>query len=125
MERKVIQKKSVELHKVTERIGQLLELFVEPTPITIGTLSRVNRTCGNPACYCASKGKGHPGWTLLTKHNGKRRCQLVRKADVDAVAAKVGRYRQLREALREIRNLDVEIYRLVKRLLDVRNETYK
>lgn len=125
MKRKAIQQKRHAIDRPARLAHELIDLFFESTPLIAGTLSLVKRTCGNPNCRCATRGQGHAAWTLLTKHEGKRRCQVVRKADVEAVAEKIRRYRQLKEALRTLKELDKNKYRLLKEVIEARNETYE
>jgi hypothetical protein len=125
MKIKSIEKKSARAQQLSAQAQKLAALFFDTTPIIAGTFSEVKRQCGNPNCHCATKGQGHAVWTLLTKHNSKRRCQVVRKADVEAVGVKVQRYQQLRNALRQLKDIDIKKYRLLKEVIAARIQCYK
>jgi hypothetical protein len=125
MKSKHYQHNREQARRHSEQARVLSRPLYESEPIIVGTLSQVSRTCGNPNCHCATQGSKHPVWTLLTKHEGKRRCQVVRKADVQWVAHRVRRYQQLREALRQIRKLDAAKHRLLKELIQARHDPYK
>ncbi len=125
MKIKSLKKKNARAKQLSAQAQELAALFFDTAPILAGTLSEVKRKCGNPNCHCAAQGQGHAVWTLLTKHNGKRRCQVVRKADVETVGAKVQRYQQLRDALRQLKDIDAKRHSLFKEVIAARNECYK
>jgi hypothetical protein len=112
------------LRALRQTADELLALFSDTRPIIIGTLSLVNRKCSNPGCHC-SRGGAHPTWTLLTKYQGKRRCQVVRKSDVPMVQEMVERYRSLRAAQRQLRAADSLINQTLRGVLAQRNQLYQ
>ena len=59
--------------------------------LIIGSLSEVQRRCGKPSCHCAER-PGHPQTILMSVQEGRRRCQLIRQADLAAVRHAVERY---------------------------------
>lgn len=89
---------------LAHRRRQLLRVLLDPQPLIIGTVYRAYQRCGNPTCHCA-RGRGHPKTLLVYQARGRRRCKLVRKADVPWVRAAAERYRAFRKALRGLRTL--------------------
>jgi hypothetical protein len=115
-----------QLRALRNAADNILNQLADTRPIIIGTLSLVKRRCGSPRCRCArGEGEGHATWTLLTKYQGKRRCQVVRKKDLEKVRRRVERYQTLKAAIRQLKATDSEIYRTLRRLLEQRNEIYK
>ena len=123
MKSKKVHKKIKQLNAMQQNQNMLLQLFFDNEPIIMGTLAQVNRTCGNPTCHCA-QGGGHPTWTLLTKYQGKRRCQVVRKNDVAKVKEKIKKYQLLKKSLREIRLTDSLKYKVLREVLEDKNHLY-
>lgn len=92
--------------------------------LIIGSLSEVQRRCGKPGCHCAAR-PGHAQTILMSAHDGRRRCQLIRQADVAAVREAVERYRAFRESLRQLSTLDATVLALLKELMRLRDEGYE
>ena len=102
-------------------VGQLLAL----RPLLIGSLSLVKRTCGKPSCHCAQE-PAHQAWILATRPAGaKRRCQVVRQADVEAVRKRVAAYKRFRARLRDIEAMHKELKALLRGLMEDRNVPYE
>ena len=112
------------LRKIQAETGRLIREAGAEKPLLIGSLHEVLRTCGKPTCRCAHE-PCHPCLTLMTSRQGKRRCQVVRKADTEEVREKVSRYRRFRELLRRLKALDAERYALLNGILEGRNECYE
>ncbi len=69
------------LQKLHQERRRLLRRLTKEHELAVGSVSRVDRKCGNPTCRCAH-GDGHPQVQFLFKDDeGWRRCKLVRKAD--------------------------------------------
>jgi len=124
MKNKSILKKIHRIREIWQQTANILDQMLKTDTLMIGTLSEVMRTCGKPNCRCARK-PSHRHWTLLTAFEGKRRCQLVRKKDVQVVKEKVQRYRTFRDLLKQMKRLDLQRYAILKELLEERNELYK
>lgn len=92
--------------------------------LIIGSLSEVQRRCGKPSCHCAER-PGHPQAILMSVQDGRRRCQLIRQADLAAVRHAVERYRAFREGLRLLNTLDSTVLALLKELMRLRDEGYE
>lgn len=92
--------------------------------LIIGSLSEVLRRCGKPSCHCAER-PGHPQTILMSVQDGRRRCQLIRQADLVAVRQAVERYRAFRDGLRRLSTLDSTVLALLKALMRLRDEGYE
>ena len=112
-----------ELHQERRRLIRRLKLEGE---LAIGTVSVVNRKCGNPSCHCA-EGPGHPQTLFLFKdeQTGRRRCKLVRRADEARMHRAGERYREFREAMRRLRAIDSQEKRILMALAERRAIHYE
>ena len=112
-----------QLHQERRRLIRRLQREHE---LAIGTVSVVNRKCGNPRCHCVD-GPGHPQTLFLFKDEkeGRRRCKLVRRADEAWMLRAGERYREFREDLRQLRAIDLEEKRILMALAEVRAIRYE
>lgn len=123
MKRNTYLQKMQKLSRLEAEIATHVARLAQNEPILIGSISQVLRTCGKPNCRCAQS-PCHPHVVLMSVTVGKRRCQLVRKADVDETTEKVQRYRECRSALKKIKALHKKWYNLLHAILEARNEPY-
>jgi hypothetical protein len=94
--------------------------------LALGTVSVVNRKCGNPSCHCV-EGPGHPQTLFLFKDAkiGLRRCKLVRRADEARMHRAGARYREFREDVQRLRAIDAQEKRILMALAGERAIHYK
>ena len=111
------------LRSLDERRIRLLDALCDEEPLLVGSLSLVKRTCGKPTCHCATT-PAHEAWVLATTRNARRRCQVVRLADVEDVRRRVGVYRSFRKVLRDLETIESEEKRLLRGLMEDRNAPY-
>ena len=111
------------LRSLDERRIRLLEALCDDKPMLVGSLSLVKRTCGNPTCHCATT-PTHEAWVLATTRDTRRRCQVVRLADVEDVRRRVGVYRSFRKTLRDLEAIEREEAVLLRGLMEERNVPY-
>ena len=123
MDVKTLSKHARQVRRLTDEAHELVEELLAPEPLIVGSVSKVLRRCGNPNCHCAER-PAHPTTHLATSREGRRKCQLVRKADEDAVTEKVNRYRRFRKVLRRLRALERERRDVLKAVAEVRGEDY-
>lgn len=92
----------------------------------MGTVSVIQRKCGNPTCRCA-QGPGHSQTLFLfqDKKEDRRRCKLVRRADEARMIRAGGRYREFRQDLKQLRALDREEKRILAALAEGRAIRYE
>lgn len=112
-----------EVRRLSAKREQILEEFLATDPIIVGTISRVRRKCGKPNCYCVEEAS-HETVHLKTRDAGRERCQYVRKADIDDVVSKVGRYRRLRDLENELDDLHRRTRDVLTVIRAHRAETY-
>ena len=126
-----MQPKSTGRGRVVERLREarsqreaVVDELIELDPLIIGSLSEMLRRCGKPSCHCAER-PGHLQAVLMSAQDGRRRCQMIRKADLPAVRQAVERYREFRAGLRELNTIDSRVLALLKELMKLRDEGYK
>lgn len=114
------------LHPLHQERRRLIRRFKREHELAIGTVSVVNRKCGNPRCHCVD-GPGHPQTLFLFKDpkEGRRRCKLVRRADEAWMLRAGERYREFREDLRQLRAIDLEEKRILMALAQGRAIRYE
>lgn len=120
--RKILLTALQQLHQQRRHLVRRLKREHE---LAIGSVSVVNRKCGNPSCHCVD-GPGHPQTLFLFKDRieGHRRCKLVRRADEARMLQAGERYRQFREDLKRLRAIDLEEKRILMALAEVRAIRY-
>ena len=111
------------LRSLEQRRARLLGKLCDDEPLLVGSLSRVKRTCGKPTCHCATT-PAHEAWVLATTQDARRRCQVVRFADVEDVRRRVGIYRAFRTGLRELEAINREERALLRGLMEDRDMPY-
>lgn len=112
------------LRAVESRRAVVVDELAQTDALIIGSLSAVQRRCGKPSCHCAER-PGHPQTILMSIDDGRRRCQVIRQADLAAVRQAVERYRAFRAGLRMLSTLDSQILRLLKELMRLRDAGYE
>lgn len=114
------------LRQLHQQRRRLIRRLTRENELAIGTVSVVNRKCGNPKCHCAD-GPGHPQTLFMFKdeEQGRRRCKLVRRED-EAWMLKAGeRYREFREDMKQLRAIDLEEKRILMALAEERAIRYE
>jgi hypothetical protein len=95
-----------ELRQLGQERRRLLNRLTRVEELAVGTVSPVQRKCGNPSCHCA-EGPGHPQVLFLFQdEQGERRCKLVRRADEARLLRAGERYRDFRDGLKRLRAID-------------------
>jgi Family of unknown function (DUF6788) len=114
------------LHQIHEERRRLIRRLKQEHELAIGTVSVVNRKCGNPSCHCV-EGPGHPQTLFLFKDEteGRRRCKLVRRADEAWMLRAGERYREFREDMKQLRAIDLEEKQILVALAEVRGIRYE
>ncbi len=113
------------LKKLHEERRRLLRRLTAQGELAIGTVSMVNRKCGNPTCHCAD-GDGHPQVQFLFKDDdGRRRCKFVRKADEQRLLRAGERYVAFRTDLRRLNDINSREREILMSLRDLRGIRYE
>ena len=123
MKRKTFLSLNKQLRRLNAQMVQITSELLDEDPLLIGSISEVLRTCGKPNCRCAKK-PYHPYLVLMTSRGGRRKCQVVRKADVDQVTLRVRRYRKFRSLLKDLKALETKRRDLLKSIMQAKNEWY-
>jgi hypothetical protein len=113
-----------QLNAVESERTAVVRALARTDPLTVGSLSEIQRRCGKPGCHCSER-PGHLQNVLMSVADGRRRCQVIRQDDLPIVRKTVQRYRDFREGLRHLRTLDLKVLTLLKRLMKLRAKTYK
>jgi hypothetical protein len=105
---------------------RLIRRLQQQHELAIGTVSVVNRKCGDPSCRCV-EGPGHPQTLFLFKDDkdGPRRCKLIRRADEARMLRAGERYREFRKHMQRLRAIDLEEKRSLVALAEGRAIRYE
>ena len=112
------------LQKLTSQRASVLESLTRTEPLTIASVHETRRRCGKPGCYCVEK-PGHLQTILMSVSDGRRRCQVVRQADVETVRQSVALYRDFKTGLRTLKGIDAKVLALLKQLMRLRDTPYE
>ncbi len=112
------------LRDVEARRAGVVDELAQTDALIMGSLSEVQRRCGKPSCHCAAR-PGHAQAILMSIDDGRRRCQVIRQADLAAVRRGVERYRAFRKGLRRLSTLETKVRVLLKELMRLRHEAYE
>ena len=114
------------LNQLHQERRRLIRRLKGEHKLAIGSVSVVNRKCGNPNCHCV-EGPGHPQTLFLLKDQktGRRRCKLVRRADEARMLRAGERYREFRTDLKQLRAIDLAEKRILMALAEVRAIRYE
>jgi hypothetical protein len=124
MKKKSIERAVRQLRAVESRRAALVDELAQTDAVIVGSLSKVRRRCGKPGCHCA-KGAGHVQVILMSVRGGRRRCQLIRRADHETVGRAVERYRAFRQGIRLLNTLDSRALALLRELMRSRDKDYE
>ena len=92
----------------TER-KQVVRRLLRVRDVAIGSVSELDRKCGNKYCHCVDGAKHRQMLFLFKDHtSGQRRCKLVRRVDEKRMGAAGARYRAFRKDLRSLRTIDFQ-----------------
>lgn len=114
------------LEQVHQKRRRLIRRLKRENKLAIGTVSTVNRKCGNPRCHCVNDA-GHPQTLFLFKDEkeDRRKCKLVRRADEAWMLRAGERYREFREDMKQLRAIDLEEKRILMALAKERAIRYE
>jgi len=113
-----------QFNRLEAQRAEAIHSLLHTASLLKGSLSLVKRTCGKPTCHCV-KSPGHRVWVLATSSEGTRRCQVVRKSDVDAVRQRVNAYKAFRAAQRRLQAIQKEQQALITGLIEERHLPYE
>ncbi len=99
------------LRGLIKRRNARLRKLPSLSPFVAASLVTIRRRCGQPNCHCAS-GEGHPATILSFKEDGKPRTAYVPVDKIEEVKQWVENYKELKELIKEISLLNIQILRL-------------
>jgi hypothetical protein len=82
--------------------SQLHQLLERADGLVHGSLIRMARRCGNPACRCARKDEKHESWCLGVSEKGRTRMKHIPRDQESAVKRWVQQYQRARQLLEAI-----------------------
>lgn len=128
----MISKKSREkLSRIRQQIYQLsraretqLKRLLHPTPMIIGSLYEVYKTCSKPNCCCKKGQKHGPFFALSISIDAKRTVKMVKKKDLTVVRKKALAYQAFQQGLARIRKTNKEVDILLEQIKQEFMEEY-
>lgn len=118
------RKLQLRLQTLEARRRILLRRLAGTSKLAVGTVSWVDRKCGQPGCHCA-QGCGHRQMQFLFAEEGRRRCKLVRRVDETRLEQANDRYRDFREDLKELAAIQKREHELLLDLMHARGLRYE
>jgi Family of unknown function (DUF6788) len=112
------------LERLEQKRGQLMTPFFETAPLIVGSITQTKGRCGKPTCACVEQ-PTHDITLLLTSENKQRKSQLIRKDDVEEVLAQWHRYKDLKQALTSLKELNQEEIAILLQIIQERKRTYE
>ena len=99
------------------------ESLLTPRRMIRGSLYHVKRKCGKNNCHCSKEG-GHPALCLSMRQDGKAKLVYVKKKDESWTRERIEYYKEFREKMAKIREVNNQILELLKGLRDSRRIRY-
>jgi len=112
------------LERLEQKRRQLMTAFFETAPLIVGSLTQTKGRCGKPTCACVEQ-PTHDITLLMTSEDKQRKSQLIRKDDVDEVLAQWHRYKDLKQALASLKELNKEEIEILLQVIQERKRTYE
>jgi hypothetical protein len=75
-------------------------------PVLAASLVTIHKRCGTPGCHC-SKGKGHPGFYVTRKDQGKTNTTYIPQELLPQVRSWIQEHKRLKALLQEISQLSL------------------
>lgn len=100
--------------ELIERIERLKDELAAMGPFLPGSVSTQWNVCGTPGCRCKDKRnprKHGPYYQLSYTASGRSSTMFVKPEDVECVRERVGRYRRVKELVKELAQAYVELVR--------------
>ena len=112
------------LERLEQKRRQLTSTFFETTPLIVGSITQTKGRCGKPTCACAKK-PTHDVTLLMTSEDNQRKSQLIRKDDVEEVLAQWQRYKNLKQSITALKELNQEEIDILLHIIQERKRTYE
>jgi len=111
------------LERLEQKRRQLMTAFFETAPLIVGSLTQTKGRCGKPTCACVEQ-PTHEITLLMTSEDKQRKSQLIRKDDVEEVLVQWRRYKDLKQALASLKELNQEEIEILLQIIQERKRTY-
>jgi len=112
------------LERLEQKRRQLMAVFFETAPLIVGSITQTKGRCGKPTCACAEQ-PTHDITLLMTSEDKQRKSQLIRKDDVEEVLAQWQRYKELKQAITSLKELNKEEIEILLQIIQERKRTYE
>ena len=119
-----ITKLKLQLKNIEEKRRKILKAITNDTPLIVGSITQTKGKCGKINCACSKKAT-HEITLLMTKENGKKRTQLVRKNDKKNVISLWKRYKFLKQILENLKIYNKEEIELLNQIIYCRKKNYE
>lgn len=113
-----------QLGRLQEQRRPLLDKFVEPSPLIVGSITQTKGRCGKPNCACAER-PTHEITLFMTSEGGKRTSHLIRKDDVQEVVEQWQKYKTLKKMIADLKKLNQKEIEVLQQLIQERKRTYQ
>ena len=99
--------------RLKRRLRRKLAALGKHEPFIVGSLTKIQRRCGNPNCRCAREaGRKHPAHLLTTKVKGKTQALYVPVDMVDEVGQWCRQYRVVKANIKGVSECCEQLIRL-------------
>ncbi len=115
------RKKILELEMVRKR---LIEILLADDEMIEGNLCDILVRCGKAGCHCAKR-PAHPVTRLGMREDGKIKNKVVRVDDREKVRKLVQTYKEHKQALRKLEQLEMEEKEIIKSAKAMRQKRYQ
>lgn len=100
-----------------------LESILEDSPLIEGSYSEILVKCGHPGCHCEKK-PIHLVARLGLREDGKIKNKVIRVDDREEVKKLTARYKEQKQALKELEQLNTTEKDLLKKIIKQKNRGY-
>ena len=111
------------LDRLEQERQQVIAVFLEASPLIVGSITQTKGRCGKPGCACAEQ-PTHDITLLMTSEDGHRTSQLIRKDDVEEVLEQWRRYKVLKKSITTLKELNQEQIKILYQIIQERKRTY-
>ena len=112
------------LDRLEQERQQIIAVFLEASPLIVGSITQTKGRCGKPGCACAEQ-PTHDITLLMTSEDKHRKSQLIRKDDIEEVLEQWQRYKVLKKSLASLKELNQEEIKILLQIIQERRRTYE
>lgn len=112
------------LERLEQKRRPLMSPFFETTPLIVGSITQTKGRCGKSNCACVEK-PTHDITLLMTSEDKQRKSQLIRKDDVEEVLVQWQRYKNLKQSIITLKELNQQEIEILLQIIQERKRTYE